>query len=265
MIKVIKYIIKKILNSKNISFFKNVNNDNLYKLIKLFHPFDLGYNLIRIGDKSDGGYLVPNCLEDIAFCFSIGVDDKISFEEDLFKRGIKSFLADYSQDVSQVPKKFNFEKKYIKSFNSEKSLNINDWIESKRKIINKENLIFQIDAEGYEYEIINSIFDSNLDQVKILVIEFHDLEYAGNRTIYQIIDSTMSKILKKFDVCHIHANNWKDAVLVNKYEFPSNLEVTFLNKRFTKFKKEIKNLPNQLDFKNVAAKPEINLKKYWYS
>ena len=48
-----------------------------------------------------------------------------------------SFLADYSQDASQVPKKFNFDKKNIKSFNSDKSLNINDWIESKRKIINK--------------------------------------------------------------------------------------------------------------------------------
>lgn len=265
MIKFVKYIIKQLLYYQNISFFRNVSKEKLHDLIKLFHPSDLGYDLIRIGENSDGGYLVPNCIDDIKNCFSIGVDNKTSFENDLFKKGINSFLADYSQDDLKVPKKFNFEKKNIKSFNSEKSLNINDWIESKRKIIDKDNLIFQIDAEGYEYEIINCIFDSNLNQVKILVIEFHDLEYAGNRTIYQIIESTMSKILKKFDVCHIHANNWKDTVLVNKYEFPSNLEVTFLNKKFTKYKKKIKNLPHTLDFKNVADKPDVNLKTYWYS
>ena len=265
MIKLIKYITKQLLYYQNISFFKNISNEKLYDLIKLFHPKDLGYDLIRIGDNSDGGYLVPNCLSDIKNCFSVGVDNKTSFENDLFKKGINSFLADYSQDASQVPKKFNFDKKNIKSFNSDKSLNINDWIESKRKIINKENLIFQIDAEGYEYEIISSILDSNLEQIKILIIEFHDLEYCGNRTIYQIIDSSMSKILKKFDVCHIHANNWKDTVLVNQYQFPSNLEVTFLNKKFTKYKKKITNLPHILDFKNVADKPDVNLKTYWYS
>lgn len=265
MIQLIKELVKKILSFYNISSYKNVDNNKIYQLIKLFHPFDLGYDLIRIGENSDGGYLVPNCLNDISFCFSIGVDDKISFEEDLFKRNIKSFLADYSQDTFKVPNKFNFEKKYIKSFNSDKSLNINDWIEDKRKIIKENNLILQIDVEGYEYEIINSILESNLDQIKILVIEFHDLEYSGNRTIYQIIDSTMNKILKKFDVAHIHANNWKNLVSVNEYKFPSNLEVTFLNKKFTKHKFKIKNLPHELDFKNVNNKLDINLDTYWYN
>ena len=197
MIRFVKYIIKQLLYYQNISFFRNVNKKKLYDLIKLFHPNDLGYDLIRIGDNSDGGYLVPNCLSDIKNCFSVGVDNKTSFENDLFKKGINSFLADYSQDASQVPKKFIFDKKNIKSFNSDKSLNINDWIESKRKIINKENLIFQIDAEGYEYEIINSIFDSNLDQVKILVIEFHDLIFLGSHFGNKIFDEVISKILKK--------------------------------------------------------------------
>tara|TARA_B100000965_G_C19540738_1_gene735464 strand:- start:454 stop:1251 length:798 start_codon:yes stop_codon:yes gene_type:complete len=264
MISYFKKVIKLFLRVNNISYFKNISNDKLLSLIKLFHPHDLGYDLIRIGDNSDGGYLVPNCLDGIKNCFSIGVDNKTSFENDLFKKGINSFLADYSQDVLKIPNKFNFEKKNIKSFNSEKSLNINEWIENKRRIISNENLIFQIDAEGFEYEIISSILDSNLDQIKILIIEFHDLDYSGNRTLYQIIDSAMSKILKKFDVCHIHANNWKDTVLVNKYEFPSNLEVTFLNKKFSKYKKKIKNLPHLLDFKNVINKPDVNLKTYWY-
>ena len=169
-----KTIIKKILNSRNISYFKNIDKNKLYELIKLFHPYDLGYDLIRVGDNKDGGYLIPNCLDDIKFCFSAGVDDKVSFENDLYNRNIKSFLADYSQESKRVPEKFIFEKKYIKSFNSSDALNINDWISSKKEVIKSENLIFQIDVEGYEYEIINSIEEKKLDQIKILIIEFHD-------------------------------------------------------------------------------------------
>ena len=48
MIKLIKYITKQLLYYQNISFFKNVSNEKLYDLIKLFHPKDLGYNLIRV-------------------------------------------------------------------------------------------------------------------------------------------------------------------------------------------------------------------------
>ena len=258
-------IIKRLLNQNNISFYRNIDNEKLIKLIKLFRPHDLGYNLIRIGDNKDGGYLVPNCLDDIKFCFSIGIDDKFSFEENLFKRGINSFLADYTQDISKIPDIFDFEKKNIKSFNDENSLNINEWIEAKREFIKREKLIFQIDVEGDEYEILSSISENNLDQIKILIIEFHDLEYSGNRTLYQAILSVMEKLLKKFDVAHIHPNNWKASSLVNKFFFPSNLEVTFLNKSFVKTKSSIQNLPHKLDFKNVPDKPDVKLETYWYN
>ena len=265
MIVFFKKIIKNLLNQNNISFYKNINNEKLIKLIKLFRPYNLGYNLIRIGDEKDGGYLVPNCLDDIKFCFSIGVDNKFSFEENLFKRGINSYLSDYSQDISKIPNIFDFEKKNIKSFSGGNSLNINEWIETKREIIKKDKLIFQIDVEGDEYEILSSISENNLDQIKILIVEFHDLEYSGNRTLYQTILSVMEKLLKKFDVAHIHPNNWKASSLVNKYFFPSNLEVTFLNKSFVKTKSSIQNLPHKLDFKNVPDKPDIKLETYWYS
>ena len=110
MIVFFKKIIKNLLNQNNISFYKNINNEKLIKLIKLFRPYNLGYNLIRIGDEKDGGYLVPNCLDDIKFCFSIGVDNKFSFEENLFKRGINSYLSDYPRYLKNT-EYFHFEKK----------------------------------------------------------------------------------------------------------------------------------------------------------
>ena len=52
---------------------------------------------------------------------------------------------------------------------------------------------FSLDVEGDEYEILSSISENNLDQIKILIVEFHDLEYSGNRTLYQAILSVMQK------------------------------------------------------------------------
>ena len=131
------------------------------------------------------------------FAFPLALIINFLFEENLFKRGINSYLSDYSQDISKIPNIFHFEKKNIKSFSEGNSLNINEWIETKRDVIKGEKLIFQIDVEGDEYEILSSISENYLDQIKILIVEFHDLEYSGNRTLYQVIFSVMEKLLKK--------------------------------------------------------------------
>ena len=81
---------------------------------------------------------MPDCLEDIRYCFSAGVGDKTSFEKHLKKFGIHSFLADFSVENNQSMKDFDFEKKFIKSYNSETSWEINEWINKKVKTENKK-------------------------------------------------------------------------------------------------------------------------------
>lgn len=56
----------------------------------------------------------------------------------------------------------------------------------------------------------------------------------------------------------------KKKTKVNSYEFPSNLEVTLLNKKYVEQKKPINFLPNNLDRKNVKNKPDVKLDNYWY-
>ena len=93
-------------------------------MIKLFHPNDLGYDLIRIGDNSDGGYFSTNCLSDIKNCFSVGVDNKTSFENDLFKKENSFSSRLFSRCLTSICLI-----KKIKSFNSDNQILI--WIENK--------------------------------------------------------------------------------------------------------------------------------------
>ena len=70
--------------------------------------------LLRIGDEFDGGYLLPDDLDGIDACFSPGVEQTATFELEMAKRGIKSFMADYSVDGPPFENEFfTFEKKFI--------------------------------------------------------------------------------------------------------------------------------------------------------
>ena len=59
-------------------------------------PYETDTPLIRMGDFGDGGYLLPDDLRGIAACYSPGVSEQASFEMDMAKRGIASFMADAS-------------------------------------------------------------------------------------------------------------------------------------------------------------------------
>src|SRR5205823_127248 len=71
-------------------------------LVALLHPLATEHSLIRLGDRGDGGYLVPDDLESVEACFSPGVDDRASFETSLIERGIPCFLADASVDCAPI-------------------------------------------------------------------------------------------------------------------------------------------------------------------
>ena len=68
--------------------------EDLKNFIKKLFIYDVGYPLIRIGSKKDGGYLVPKILNKIKYCFSPGVGQSFAFEKNLKNYNIHSFLAD---------------------------------------------------------------------------------------------------------------------------------------------------------------------------
>ncbi len=263
-IQFIKKIVKRLLKILNISIFSNYPKKRLLKLIELLKPHDLGYDLIRIGQANDAGYLIPNILDKIKYCFSPGVGQNTNFEQELENRGIKSFLADYSVEKVENLKISSFIKKNIHSYNSENTLSINDWI-SKNTNENEEDFLLQMDVDGSEFEILSSISEKNLKRFSILVIEFHYFEIIAHEAFYKIFIQLIKKIRTYFEVSHLHPNNACPLIEVSGVKFPSGLEVTFLNKKFVKDKKKIKYLPHKLDTKCIPHKKDIFLPSYWYN
>src|SRR6202167_2755465 len=85
-------------------------------LIGRLRPLHCGKDLIRIGGDADGGYLLPDDLDGIEYCFSPGVGTLSGFETHLADFHIKSFLADYSVDAAPVSRpELIFDKKFLGS------------------------------------------------------------------------------------------------------------------------------------------------------
>jgi hypothetical protein len=258
---IFKKIIKKILRI----FLINVNKINIFStknfLNKIF-IYDCGYQLIRVGDKKDGGYLIPDILYKIKYCFSPGVGTNSSFEDNLKKFKIKSFLAD---GTVQYSGKHDFIKKNLNTFNDEKNITLEDWIRIKLKKKNSNNLILQMDIEGSEIGVIYNTRESVLKKFAILIIEFHDFNNICNNFGLKIYDEIFSKLLRNFTICHIHPNNTWGVTKICNIDVPNFMEFTFINNQYCKKKNIIKySLPHINDYKNNKQVPEIKLSTFFY-
>ena len=87
---------------------RSFDKDKVENFLKKIKIIDSGHELIRIGANTEGGYLSPDILDQVEYCFSPGVGNSDTFENHLLKYNIKSFQADDTVDYIGI---HNFTKK----------------------------------------------------------------------------------------------------------------------------------------------------------
>ena len=248
----------------NIAVFKNTKKEYLNKFLEKIFIWNCGYKLIRIGQKEDGGYVVPDILNDIEYCFSPGVGKTSSFENELFnKYNIKSFLADNSVDYFGI---HDFKKKHLNTFNNEKNITLDTWVNEKILDKNNDKLILQMDIENQELPVIYNTSMETLKRFRVLIIEFHDFNYLRNFFGYKIFNDIFDKILTNHTIIHAHSCNDSDYTYINNYKIPKIIEFTFIRNDLIKSKKKIEyDLPHPtLDFKSLPHQKDLYLPKIFY-
>jgi len=236
----------------------------LLQLIKKLRPQDCGIELIRIGGTRDGGYLIPDDLEGIEYCFSPGVNTTSDFEEELANRGIRSLMADYSVEGPPIRRReFCFDKKFIGASDRDCFMTFETW---KNKYIRDYtgDLILQMDIEGSEYEVLFNIPDPLLNQFRVMAIEFHELDRLFDPFTFSIYSACFEKILQYFHVVHLHPNNGWGAVKAGDIEIPKYMEFTFLNKRRVSSIRAQTTFPHKLDIDNTPKRTML-LPRCWYA
>ena len=241
-------------------------------------------NLIRIGRKFDGGYVIDKrIINKTKIIITCGLNDEWSFEADFQKKNKKCKVIAYDHTINNIFWVKRFKRDFI-SFLLLKKLKPNkifdvfkyfDYLNFFRgnnkhftkKIVYKKkkpnettindalrnckNILLKVDIEGDEYKILKDI-NKNSKKINLLIIEFHQVFKNINK-----IKNFLSK--SSFKLIHIHANNYGGLNLKNS---PNVLELTLLNKK--KFKilngKSKFNYPIPgLDYSNLKRRKDIKL------
>lgn len=264
MISGIKTAAKSTLLALDLYVAKQTKPTDVMQLIHKLRPLDCGMELIRVGGEGDGGYLIPDDLEGIEYCFSPGVYNISEFEMQLAARGIRCFLADYSVDSPPVMRpEFTFDKKYLGASDRDEFFTLSTWKDKYIKDYTGD-LLLQMDIEGCEYEVIFNASDDLLDQFRIVVIEFHGLDKLFDSFVFGLLAACFEKLLKTFYVVHIHPNNCNGIAKRGDIEIPKVMEFTFLNKKRVMRTGAQLVFPHKLDADNGPGKHLI-LPKCWYS
>ena len=241
-----------------------IEEDKVREVLSLLKPISVQESLIRLGGDGDGGYLVPDDLMGIEYCFSPGVCDYAPFEIDLERRGIKAFLADHS--VVEPPKGLRiseFIQKHILAEDGAASITLSNWIS--RSVGEYEgDLLLQMDIEGSEYEVLLSTDLDTLSRFRIMVIEFHGLHGLFDRAQFTLIKQVFAKLSERFDVVHLHPNNFAPALRIGKIEIPDLMEITFLRKDRNLTLGGPLAYPHPLDRQCSSARSDYPLPECWY-
>ena len=239
-----------------------VDLEQVHELLSILKPKKS--ELIRIGGDGDGAYLVPNDLTGIESCFSPGVALHSNFENELSQLGIKSFLADYSVSNPSVENKsFNFIKKYIAPYDSNKCIDFENWITTNSHP--DSELILQMDIEGAEYSNLLHCRRDVLKRFRIMVVEFHYLDLILDAGSFQIIRDVFFKLTQDFEVVHMHPNSGSRISRVGNISVPSMIEMTFIRKDRSLDLGYSTCYPHPLDVNNTLDSRGVVLPKCWYS
>jgi len=241
---------------------KKSSRKKISKTLKKLLPYQIDIGLVRLGEKNDGGYLVPDDLVGIDKNYSAGVGFLTQFEKDLEeKHSIKSNMLDFNEiDKTLLPSEASFLKKKLGLVSNNQEISINDWMDQADK-----DIMLKLDIEGDEYTSLIDISKENLKKIRVLVIEFHDLRNLRNNLFLNIFDKVINKLKNYFYACHLHVNNISKVKNIGGLLVPDMLEITFIKKdRVKKFSGKFSILPHPLDNKTVSHVNEKYIDNNWY-
>lgn len=245
-------------------------------------------DLIRLGNKNDGGYVIPKSLiQETDFLVSLGISNDWSFDQDFKKINPDIHIHGYDHTIS--PRVFRRNIRYlilnmfllrfswkklkdsIRLLFSYQSFFQGDVIHFQKRIHNRQDypdditlddvilktkskkIFLKIDIEGSEYRIIDSIV-KHANKISGIAIEFHETD-----PYRPIFISAIKKLQKKFKIVHFHPNNFGGYA---EDGLPETPEITFINNKInikTYGKRKILPLDN-LDAPNGALKADYEIK-----
>ncbi|CAJ1387833.1 unnamed protein product [Effrenium voratum] len=232
----------------------------LVAALRLYELTSDTLRLMRVGPRSDGGYVMLDTGESIKQLLSYGVGTNIDFEWDLAILGAKVHLFDHT--VACLPRQhpnFSF---YQEALCAEELPGVGTTLTEGVQLLGAGPSVLKCDVEGAEFASILSTDSEVLGRLDQLCLELHWLgrPRCGDA---QVKAMALEKLNEQFVMLHAHGNSYGDVVDVAGYQIPDVLEVLYVHRRLlgSSFRPSGAGLvPSELDANNCPFVPDICLR-----
>jgi hypothetical protein len=208
-------------------------------------------NKIRLGNANDGGYVCLDYFKGIKAALSLGINDDVSWDIEVARRGLQIYQYDHTVEGPPIKhENFIFHKVKIDTVERLGSASLMSILE-RYQLSEPQSVILKMDIEGDEWDVLGSVSDETLDVFSQILCEFHNFERLLEPEFYKKIIGVLSKLREKFEVFHVHANNYGPLLLIPGVgSLPETLEIGFFRKQVFDFEDTDENFPGELDAPN---------------
>jgi hypothetical protein len=132
-----------------------------------------------------------------------------------------------------------------------------------RLLDESKDWLLQMDIEGGEYEVIFSMSEQLLKKYRIIIIEFHMLDYLLDESFFRLASRAFRKLLVHHRCVHVHPNNAGGVMTAGEIIMPKIMEFTFHRIDRIKPVNNPQAFPHPMDSDNVLNFPKLVLPDYW--
>lgn len=231
------------------------------KIFSYLKPMDVkDGQLVRMGQNRDGGYVMLNLpnWRAVEFAYSIGIEQDVSWDEDMAKLGVPIFMYDHT--IAGLPKqheKFNFFPFGVTGFQKKPQLKTLRELLCMNGHENCQNMILKIDVEGAEWDVFTETNPSVINQFSQITIELHDVTSLNQ---FDTVVKVLEKINQTHQSVHIHYNNYATPFMCGDLVLSPTVEVLFVRRSDFEFEKSSRIFPTTFDQPNNPALPDVMIK-----
>ena len=245
---------------------KSVGNNSKYKftvrdLFEKLYPVSTDVELLRCGGNSDGSYIVP--LLDFGYdgVVSPGVGQTFEFEKAISSNDCRVVLIDGTVDRPQnLPPGFVFLQKMLGSSTNPERNQISIKEVTTQYFPTSQSLVLQMDIEGGEYEVLNSLNEDDLIPFATILVEFHHLHKLNENLSWNSeIKGAIQIFERDFILIHTHPNNAGGFFLWKFRKLPKVVETTWVRKSLVGEVHGQAKLPHPLDRRNDTLMEDLAL------
>jgi len=203
--------------------------EDIHEFLRLIEPTNSrNLQLVRIGSRFDGGYVVPKNFLIEKTWMTFGLGQNVDFENNLVESGciVTSFDHTLPGRPLKLDSRVHWFNLGISSATTSSLITLETAV---KKAVKGKAWCLKSDIEGFEWSFLPQLLDiSNLPEV--LVLELHKLLdfFPENCLSKKLL--TLRKLILQYEVVHVNVNNFAPVFQFDNLVMPDVLEVTMVKR-----------------------------------